>query len=1072
MSSSLQRSPASERGPWHSAFSPKSHLMSASQNQGNLQLGHATMTARHSAKDKQIMSHSFHLSADLQSRIDDRDASALSPSLHSAKDFESSSASDVSTASVTSLSKDDKLCVKESSLRKNAPQNTKTNFAHQKPPILSPKPNILPKAKAITQLSPNTVNGERKPWNSDAKQVSSNKFLFNDQTEIKDYRRGRSQSVEDEQAVGVKEILPTTFAAGHQLQKPVKRSQTLPRQVSHSKNVKNLEMESTRNKVNVEKLSFRSPPKVPVKPKLKSYSDSISHTKNPSVNGKLLSNELMSSSEAQDSSIASVSEVRSKFEEMKIKFRKPVPDPEFNPPQPSKPYSRVITPSSTAEELFKDILEMKTLDNFSPKEEKTFHHDSKISTGNKAATENFWSKPKKTHYNPADVPAPTLVQGDDLQHVDFMDLPPPPELPPCDVTNKEALKVDEKTSALRRNMAEQSITGFHQTDKQLIASGCANTRTNNAMSVRDLFDNNRKSDKNFQPVKAENPLSKKRPGETDHNAVLLQTSSASSWRSNAVKQKVATQFDDAKFPLPARSLDDEILYYDNMDIMEKVRQKREQDEKKMQKLTQEKKTVPNSYTRSKSSQKQDSKSTPTLIPASPNRVLSTTTSTPQQISNAPSFDDGVSFAAETLEKEYLKLKTNLDDVESQSAPPKLPPKQLKFNRRQAIETADKQPSPSSDKSSPILNEAVEASNSQPLRIHIGTSPTPLAPSPHISTPIPTQTSPQFLDQNPGHRHQSQIMTQQLTPEDARARQLVDEPLAPIIEEDSTYGDSSSCASSVVDDDSSFTGRNSVHVSDVFSPNKIPTNVKQPQFCDSTYLDEGGAESESTLADKDAFLSSESVDDESDNSSVLWQENPLRTNQKTGDLQPKNQNIAHSVSFPDQTKFTVSGSRDVGSVLKRGETKSVESSGSGTRSADRSDFLKSTEDVTEDVEPYGMVDLSKLQPTFSEVQVDVSRAVSRSSEDELTPTSIMNSVNQFNETNSKSPTKSGKFSFEEAADMPNFPLRVDVNKKRATKARKTENIKHYRSKSDAEHKYDEAEQPGYDNLENYGGKMLK
>ena len=1123
MSSFVQRSPASERNEevWRPiiASRPFNDNFASSAAQAKFpdeQIKYAATASRHIAKDKQAMSHTSHLSDDLHSLSDHRAEKndRLSPASHSRNDLASKSG-DASSNAKTSLLENTKLRLKESNAPKTSSLDlTKANFYQKKPPILSPKPNVLPKPKAF-EFSPNAVGEKNQSASSeDLKRFSQSNRKTSFQTQVstktpvesRTTYRGRSQSVEEDSFFDTSgENIRTAQISPSGVSAKVKRSQTLPRFVNNANGAMRLGMESAKSCINsnAEKLSVKNPPKIPAKPKMK---QNLSPG-NRVANGKPNPDKSLIHVDPNDPSLVPFSEMRSKFEDMKIKFKKPIPDPDFRPP-PSDSVGPTITKN-----LFKDILEMKSLEHFEQvasenAQQSPENFQKSIRSARTVQSKHPQQRPNcdsnNRMYSPADVPAPTKMKNDDLHQIDFMDLPPPPELPPTSgyfISNETKLSDAAKSSAanLERNLTTQESAAYHHNDRQpAIAPGLAkrNVQSLETMSGRSESsisnNNNKNSQLSGKPVKVENPSNQKRSGVSNRNISLISDNEPRlGEKSGLISDKIAQpnitapqNAQNSKYSVtpPSRSFDEEILYYDNMDIMEKVRQKREHDDLRLKKLSQHQNS--NSFSPKKSVDRtaKENKNPTAQSPHTPHRLLSDKITNSVKPSRFDVFDGNSENrnAGRVIEKDNSTLKD--DKNELVQGPPKLPPKQLKFNRKQAIKSAEEQ---SPDKENHLSHSNVSAISHQPLRIQIESSPVHVSTSPHVATPIPTQKALGFnaLLHTPEEHslQQPQALLEQMTLEDARARQLVDEPLAPIMEEDSTYGDSSSCASSITGDDTSvFAETSSLPSSDLHSAYSNQPGFgfgqKKHYSCFGDEQDGGTTETDSTFAEKDSLQSSSSIEDDSDASSVQWQENPLQTNRQASTVPSSHTNngplfaVQKTASAPQRKMKVEKAENEAQAVLSSTrnrhttrESKSSESSGPGTKSAEtsKSSFGKNAEEI-EDVAPYGMVDLSKLEPTFQTANCSQS---SGHSDVELTPSSIMLSVNQFNATRVKSPTKSGSFSFDEASDMPTFPLDVDVGMKQSKNNKKSP--KHQRSKSDADLGF---EQPGYDNLEKYGGKI--
>ena len=1172
MSSYTQSSPAAERNEavWRPMHHAKLHCKNFSSQQYAQQpnlppksdrIRYATMASRHSAKDKQALSYTSHLSSDLHS-ISDHQATnnLLSRASHSRKDLAVRNG-DASLNTVTSSFENTEPYLKESNASKKPSVNlTKANFYLKKPPILSPKPNILPKPKIF---SPNTVDEKNQSTGVEdldrAFQSNSRRDLQPEARKFGENRfRGRSQSVEEETALHLStETHKTAKANPSSGSHKVKRSQTLPRQINNDEYVREFGMETAKGYIDPprEKFSLKSPPKIPAKPKIKPI---ITSPSNRCANGKPITDKSLNQIDSDDPSLVPFSEMRSKFEDMKIKFKKPVPEPDFVPP----PVKKSSSGPALAEDLFKDILEMKSLEHFekTPSVTPAIHARENVEKNSSFKIEAsgssypvddwFLDKPKATNvtppenlqnlkqtriskfidapsspkgrkfsqselqpkqagvsdrkYNPADIPAPIKVKNDDLHEINFMDLPPPPELPPnyephmTSISKKSGDAKPSATQHIERNLTTHEKAVYHHKDRQQIASGSTqlsmhSNKTMGSRSENKSSNNNHQNSKLLgKPVKAENPSNQWQSSESNrhkavfsHNAPSLGDHSSSlngTFAQPSVSEENALK--DTKFPIapPTRSFEEEILYYDNMDIMEKVRQKREQDEFRLKKFSEHQDKNVSLPKKNKDRINKENKE-----PVPQNLSYSYKPPINKISASSPSAKVSLKNGSTNLQNKVANFeKEGLKEEKQSQAPPKLPPKQHKFNRKQAVKNAEDQKSPTSDKQHHLSTGSKESSH-QPLRIQIGTSPTQTI-SPHIATPIPTQASPSFISlsqtqqQNSMRQQQPQgQLPPQITPEDARARQLVDEPLAPIIEEDSTYGDSSSCASSVTGDDGSVFETSSVRSFDLQSTSSSLTMLGFPQTKALLQIkdeqDGGTTETDSTFAEKESLGSSSSYEDESDAPSVQWQENPLQNKPVPAGSSPDVVSgppitaAKVSVSTPQRSQIEVEKEgRNVhatpSSIQLPRESKSSESSGPKAKDTESAKqiFSQSSEELG-DVAPYGMVDLSKLEPNYE----TNSRLSSSSTDAKLTPSSIMHSVSQFNATHSKSPTKStGSFGFDESTEMPTFPLKVDVVGKKQLKSSKTPPTRHQRSKSDAERRFDEEEQPGYDNLENYGG----
>ncbi|XP_076807892.1 uncharacterized protein LOC143451320 [Clavelina lepadiformis] len=566
------------------------------------------------------------------------------------------------------------------------------------------------------------------------------------------------------------------------------------------------------------------------------------------------------------------------------------------------------------------------------------------------------------------------------------------------------------------------------------------------------------------------------------------------------KIRVENSIKHAADQVKVQSIDEEFLYYDNMDIMEKAKQKRDQKSSRVTQFN----TSQFFNTPDGRVQNVDNRSQQGLnYSGATNEVPSSYKSMQVNKSGRPTNGE-VEFqhAIGNLEKEYLKLKANLDQKPVVSSnlpgPPKLPPKQLKFNRKSAEQSAETQNSPVRERRSPesvnyqqIRKEEDKQTVSPPFSLNAlvvdqkqNNSTSPVPSSPIIGSPV-GQSSTSSLN----------LMTRQISVEDARARQLVDEPLAPIIEEDSTFGDSSSCASSVTGDDA----LSCTEVSTATSVGFTQTNTDVTLFLEkassnkfknifSERLDRDRIGGHRIDVNNRAHAVNESVsgavesgsisDDESDASFIRWQTNPIVSTQTEEDKQLHNRRNQRN---DDDIKsiHSIRGFRREISWESKGSESSVGESSVGTsadslRSPQTIEDLHESNELIHDVEPYGMVDLTKLQPAFEEIKVHKSIA-----EQKLTASSIMSSVREFNSSLGTSSSKP-KSDDLDGVDMPNFPLDFAMkNRGKASTVRSKllpmTPSSHQRSNSDAGQSFfysDENEEVGYDNLENYGGTARK
>ena len=1197
MSSFLQPSSTTERTDvWRPVVGPSTQRKHFTQNRTAAKQGNADPFSC-DTMSTQTVNHSSHLSENLQTPASQQAENLVggkifSRSLQSATVLRSGSSA--SSVSVKSLQQINNSVLEE----KNSTQGSTIDLTQsykKKPPILSPKPSVAPKPKTIGEFSPKAAGCKFQTISEKQVKVKRANFLshsslgevdrnlekVNNKSSFKFVNsfRNPSHSAEEET---VESSVICNQSDSAQSQQKVKQSQTLPCLSNNTEDVRRPYMDQHRK--SKEKMSVKNRPQVAAKPKFNwnSKDARIKVESNASHDDDAFSDSLVE---------APFSRTRSKFEEMKINFKKPAPDPVFQP-RSQRETTKNPTAVPKANELFKDILEMKTLEGFGEantyvsqetsrkevitknsnetkeKNEKVAENGSKNYLPNVDVSESKYKKKKennainsitspnkennifnstksvdssqknkftlirtsseeKNHkdefagdYNPSDVPAPFSPKGTDLMQIDFMDLPPPPDLPSLtEKTSQGDFSIPDKsdknfcTTHLERNVRNDESAVFCHRDKH-IASGSDGSLVQAAMSNHissfSNDDNNKskllgkvfKSENSFNRVnqceskRDEKGFSQKKGTLQPQTKLHLLNSKSEQAEFLPIFQKKEGKLDMTS---SLRNFEEEIIYYDNMDIMEKVRIKREQDEKRLCALGQQEENF-NDNDKKKSN-------TFSKFPKVSNHFSYSDDgkSKEESDSGASDYREDFQSALGNLDNEYKDIEENLEPDESKQGPPKLPPKQHKFNRKQAIESADKQISATVKRQNILTdNDKTESNEKQTklLRLQIGTPVVQCTP--HVATPVPVQQSVPLFSNNTSNQNQQnsqklsqppagqsfqhqQVLSSQYSAEDARARQLVDEPLAPIMEEDSTYSDSSSCASSLRGDESSIFDDNrsiqSFQNSEILNSFISSTNAEEHHLLFNDENDDDTTESELTLTEVQSTNSSESTDDVSKVSSVQWQNNPLQSNSKK-DVSSRNNSFDKSGSNSSTPKGTLRKNSikkkwEGSSANERTMQISAENKNFGTRKvqskrSQQHSSSSKTKELNDDVEPYGMVDLTSLQPKFTELHPVISRPISHGSESELTTTSIMNSVNQFNANQSKSPVKSKHFSFDstnDPNDMPNFPLDVEVNK--ASKEAKSSNTvtfhQHNRNKSRDAH-FTVKEQPGYDNLENYGGKL--
>nr|XP_026689565.1 uncharacterized protein LOC100185033 isoform X1 [Ciona intestinalis] len=1008
----------------------------------------------------------------------------------------------------------------------------------------------------------------------------------------------------------------------------------------------------------------RIPPKVASKPKNRPPALHLSPGK---VNGE---NQFKNEPRTDELAIAPVSAKRDRFEQMQMAFKKPMPDPVFKPPQPENHWNSNGPLSPTANELFKDILEMKDIESFGetvqiqqskqeptrPTTKSDKQKPEKVAKPDYSYMTNDWSleqddsrkinveggqnmkdlkakyehefdrklinslispTEKKNFFKGFEVEAPgharSASHGERVKAIS----------PPRKLSDSSVQDISNKFGSLPRNMHNKKQNHFcdGQDFPPLplnlppppdppVEQTPHDSHTNEAEAPRfPVYPS--AGEGSYTKQRSDNPshsLCSVTTGPVDARAALTNypirepegvarnfgevSSQPTVAKDCNVGQGTGGPSQDisnsdsvsSKNTTAPRDIDDEILYYDNMDIMEKVRQKREQDEKRMAKVIARESArnpeIPEvsqrGISRSSTNQKNNGAQQARIecVSVDSNRKQQITVGlkpSPDKRRNQSASQGDINANISTefrsalgeLEYEYKKLKENLDqqmDLVDAAAPPKLPPKQKKLVRNttdsqqqqkqhnysghqvpqtngnaKQVQAPNKQLSPQLKLQIPVTNQQIT---------HQGHAPSPMPQfyqaQANFQQPAPSQASAAKPSHNPAQNlnhpkpvqssSNQQILTSALlqqnallSVEESRARSIVDEPLAPIIEEDSTYGDSSSCASSVTGDDLSiYTDDCSIDTRQrSSSPSCGAWSFASSQAALNGELDNDGetteTEAETTTSQRESgsttVHSTSSNDDASDASSVRWQQSPItskvnrqssnekllvkpeeriNTNKSASTVKnAKPSNEDGDYEFISDTEDT--GSHSVQSGLNRAASveSKVSCSSAGASSIGRSgDLIKADpheeEDVTvHDVEPYGMVDLSKLEPSFEQatpVQSRKYKVKDSSNDNELTPSSIMNSVNEFFGTLPKKKQKQVETGSPTEEETPHFPLDIPPTQapptpkySRSSKSTTVTTSRLQRSKSDATRELKVPagyEEVGYDNLENYGGEARK
>ena len=511
------------------------------------------------------------------------------------------------------------------------------------------------------------------------------------------------------------------------------------------------------------------------------------------------------------------------------------------------------------------------------------------------------------------------------------------------------------------------------------------------------------------------------------------------------------------------------MYYDNVDIMEEVIQKRQRDELRVQKHHKlESKIVKDETENAKN------KLEKTYIQQNLKYNISSEVKQP--------FDDHIDFrnALGKFEREYQQLKANNDQREEKQIPPKLPPKQIKFNRQQVNYATDKQSS--SDSISHHMLGDNESKNQRLFKkqfhnrmlcsddMRRSTSDTSLQAPVNftIASTVQNMQEIQLLSMQECQINQQKL----LSAEDARARQLVDEPLAPIIEEDSPDSESSSYASSVASDENSVFVENVLLKSskkNAFSLLEI-SNLQTANKNKRNSSTGSSTESESTFAGRSSSRSSLSTNCDVIGSSGLPQKK----------LGQANQLDSFDNSFSNVSRNTAAQDAST-SIAKKNSAKCTHpliSAAPKTKLSVAKHLLRSSEswekalgsfskidETLKDVKPYGTVDLSKLQTNFREISSRDSQVMS--SEEKLTRSSIVHTANHLNTFSKNIATRDSEKISNKKNTSNDFRIVVstcenvkpDMSSSTAQRPCKNQSVSQY---------VVEGDQIDYDNLKNYGG----
>ena len=368
------------------------------------------------------------------------------------------------------------------------------------------------------------------------------------------------------------------------------------------------------------------------------------------------------------------------------------------------------------------------------------------------------------------------------------------------------------------------------------------------------------------------------------------------------------------------------------------------------------------------------------------------------------------FSLETNNKSHIMGKS------INQFPPKLPPKQHKLKRNSSGEypkvsfktEPNKRETQFLKTSSQQSNEKIKAENEKTFETVLTEKKNVLIKS-ESDEPI-EKTS---ISQNNKNTVESQCVKslnpEPINNESFRSRSLVDEPLAPILEEDSVFDSSSSTVSSLSRD---FINANDNAVKEVIK------NGEQEHCVNTNSLN-------NTIA-------------------------------KSATLKSVQQNRVKKVTFGKEANEDVINNKKVEQKeelkqLRKSDQSLTIHSSSNEKSEIEKPLVKNQK--TLDVAPYGMVDLTKFEQMFKEE--------SQNFTEELTPKSILSSVHEFNTTlKRKKETKTSANSDE--IDLPSFPLQIENSSPNDW----NKTIRRNKLKKNFSTSTFHEDQVGYDNLEKY------
>jgi len=243
----------------------------------------------------------------------------------------------------------------------------------------------------------------------------------------------------------------------------------------------------------------------------------------------------------------------------------------------------------------------------------------------------------------------------------------------------------------------------------------------------------------------------------------------------------------------------------------------------------------------------------------------------------------------------------------------------------------------------------------------------------------------------------------------RSRSLVDEPLAPILEEDSVFDSSSSTISSLSRD---FSQANENIIKEFI------VNGEQDLCADEKFISKTPVENETSTPLQHTRVKKVSFDEKA--SDRVLSNKKVKQTEETKQRDKPDQSMAINTISSEKPK--------------------VENSLTENQKAP-------------DVAPYGMVDLTKFEQVFKEEAPSFT--------EELTPRSILSSVHEFNTTlrrNKQAKTSSNS----DESDLPSFPLQI----KNSSPSEWNKTIRRNKTKKNHSVSTFHEDQVGYDNLEKY------